>query len=350
MTRTRIGVGVLLAIAIFGCESGSDQGAGPTASVKRLDGYIATPELHEHAMASVRGKTLAWVPVGLGTPLTEEWTRQMRLGAEALGMKFLVRDPNWDTRREAEAVQSLIDQKPDVLVLHNFDVQLLAKLIQQAEERGIYVIQVNMISNYKSDAFVGADFIDTGHRIAEDMVAACGGGKSSGKIAIVQGDLTSGASLDLMTGAAPVFDEHPEIKIVSNQAGNWDRTKAHDITATVLKQHPDLCATWGHWDQMQYGAATAVKEAGLAGKVKVFTSDHSTVICKAIGDGLVEESYGYSVPEQGQAIVTLANYLLQSGLKPGTARVAIYSRLVKIDKTNWSQPGICYDGKGGSAL
>jgi len=83
----------------------------------------------------VKGKTIAWVPVGLGTPLTEEWTRRIKMGAEALGMKFVLRDSNWDPRREAEAVQSLINERPDVMVVHNFDVQLLAKLIQQASSR-----------------------------------------------------------------------------------------------------------------------------------------------------------------------------------------------------------------------
>jgi ribose transport system substrate-binding protein len=340
-----------LALLLSACVGGGGEGsARKTTDGGALSGAATSAELHEHAIGSVKGKTIAWVPVGLGTPLTEEWTRRIKMGAEALGMKFVLRDSNWDPRREAEAVQSLINEHPDVLVVHNFDVQLLAKLIQRAEQQGIYVIQVNMVSNYKSDAFVGADFIEVGRRVAEDIVDACGGGRSSGKIAIVQGDLTSGVSLELIEGATPVLEKHPEIKIVSNQAGNWDRTKAHDVTATVLKQNPDLCATWGFWDQMQYGAATAVAEAGLAGKVKVFTSDHSTIACQAIGQGLITESYGYSVPEQGEAIVTVANWLLQSGLKPGTVRAAIYSRLVKIDKSNWNRPGTCYDGKGGGSL
>ena len=340
-----------LIVALSACVGGGDERSErKAAGTGELSGAATSAELHEHAIGGVKGKTIAWVPVGLGTPLTEEWTRRIKIGAEALGMKFVLRDSNWDPRREAEAVQSLINEHPDVLVVHNFDVQLLAKLIQQAEQQGIYVIQVNMVSNYKSDAFVGADFIEVGRRVAEDIAAACAGGRGSGKVAIVQGDLTSGVSLELMEGASPVFAKHPEIQIVSNQAGNWDRTKAHDVTATVLKQHPDLCATWGFWDQMEYGAATAVAEAGLTGKVKVFTSDHSTITCQAIGQGLVTQSYGYSVPEQGEAIVTLANWLLQSRLKPGTARAAIYSRLVKIDKSNWNQPGMCYDGKGGGSL
>jgi len=335
---------MILAGASCTSGGGGGGGGGGVDAKGGIKARATSEELHAHARGSAEGKTIAWVPVGLGTPLTEEWTWRIKRGAEALGMKFVIRDADWDPRREAQAVESLINEKPDVLVVHNFDVQLLAKLIQEAERRGIYVIQVNMVSSYKSDAFVGADFIDVGRRVAEDIVSACAD-KKPGKVAIVQGDLNSGTSLEMMQGAQPVFDKHPEIQVVSNQAANWDRTKAHDITATVLQQHPDLCATWGFWDQMQYGAATAVKEAGLTGKVKVFTSDHSEITCQAIAQGLITQSYAYDVPYQGDAVVTVANFLLQSGLPPGTSRTAIYSPLMKIDSSNAKKPGLCYDGK-----
>ena len=61
--------------------------------------------------------------------------------------------------------------------------------------------------------------------------------------------------------------KHPEIKVVSNQAADWDASKAKAITQTVLKQNPDLCGIVGFWDGMDIGTAAAIKEAGLTGKV-----------------------------------------------------------------------------------
>ena len=55
--------------------------------------------------------------------------------------------------------------------------------------------------------------------------------------------------------------QHPEIKVVANQAADWDATKAHAVTSTVLKQNPDLCAIIGFWD-VRVGTAAAIKEAG----------------------------------------------------------------------------------------
>lgn len=338
-------MGLATALAILSACSSTSTGSSGNSAEGQVSATASSAQLRKHAMDSLEGKTVAFVPVGMGTPLTEEWNRQLKKGFEAAGMKYVLRDPNWDTSKQAQAVQSLINEKPALLVVHNFDVQVLAKLIQKAQEAGIYVVQINMVSNYKSDAFVGADTIGLGQQIASDIVEQCGSKtNTSHEVQIVQGDATSGFTLDLMEGAKSVFDKDKSIKIVSTQAANWDRTKAHDITATVVQQHPNLCASWGFWDQMEYGAATAIKEAGKAGQVKVFTSDHSPIACEGIRDGLIFESYGYSVPTQGSDIVAVSKQLLEGGQKPGTTRIADYTPLVKIDKSNWNQPGICYDG------
>lgn len=343
--RTALLIGALAgALVLTSCTSGAKGDKAAAGSGTQLAGNATTEQLRDHAVKSLEGKTVAFVPVGMGTPLTEEWSRQFKRGFTDAGAKYILRDPNWDVAKQADAVTSLINQKPDLMIVHNFDVQLLAKLIEKAEQQGIYVIQVNMVSNYKSDAFVGADTIGLGRKMANDIVSVCGRG-TSGKVQIVQGDATSGFTLGLMEGANSVFKQHPEVKIVSTQAANWDRTKAHDITATVIQQHPDLCASWGFWDQMEYGAATAIKEAGKIDKVKVFTSDHSNVTCEALRDGLFYQSYAYSVPTQGTDIVSIGKFLLQSGLAPGTARTADYTPLYKIDRKNWNEPNMCYDGK-----
>lgn len=354
--RTLVGVSTFIAIAILAtsCSRSSDSTPSTTSgsgTQQSTGGGMSTPDFRRQVFDQTVGKRVAWVPVGLGVPLTEEWTYWMKTGFEDAGMEFITRDPNWDTTKQAEAVQSLINEKPDLLIVHNFDVQLLAKLIQQAEEEGIYVIEVNMISNYKSDAFVGADTTRLGELLATDIVGQCGEGSgTSGKVAIIQGDATSGFVLGSLDGAMPVFEQDPTITVVASQPANWDRTQAYDITSTILQQHPDLCAVWGMWDQMTYGAATAVDEAGLKGQVKVFSSDNSTLTCEAIRDGLFYEAYSYAAPWQGHAIVAIGKYLLQSGIAPGTARTAIFSPLVKIDASNYDQPGACYDGHGGSPV
>jgi ribose transport system substrate-binding protein len=190
------------------------------------------------------GKTIAFVPVTMGIDLTEGWASVMKKQADRLGMKFEIRDPQFSADRGAEAITALIAEKPDVIVVHNPDVQSYAKLLKRAEEAGIHVVQINMRSNYNSDVYVGADWIGIGEAEAQAVVDKCGAG-TSGKVAILQGQPTSGSDSGMMKGADNVLSKHPEIKVVANQAGEWDATKAHSVISTVIQQNPDLCGVIG---------------------------------------------------------------------------------------------------------
>src|SRR5580693_10033484 len=186
------------------------------------------------------GKTIAFVPVTMGIDLTEGWAAVMKQQADRLGMKFEIRDPHFSADAGAQAITSLIAEKPDVLVVHNPDVQSYAKLLKRAEEAGIHVIQINMRSNYNSDVYVGADWIGIGEGEAQGVIDKCGAG-TSGKVAVLQGQPTSGSDSGMMKGVENALSKHPEIKLVANVAGEWDATKAQAVVSTVIQQNPDLC-------------------------------------------------------------------------------------------------------------
>ena len=181
-----------------------------------------------------------------------------------------------------------------------------------------------MMSNQLSDAYVGVDNVQSGRLIAKDIVAQCGGGKGSGKVALVQGEATAAGSAEQLQGAMEVLNADKSIKVVSSQAADWDPNKAYQITTTVLQQHPDLCATYGFWGGMQQGAAQAVKAAGLEGKVKVYaSSDGPRADCDAVEQGLFYKVLSCRADVQGQQIVDAVLTLLQAGNKPG-AKTFVY--------------------------
>src|ERR1700683_1147586 len=153
------------------------------------------------------GKTIAFVPVTMGIDLTEGWAAVMRKQADRLGVKLGDRDPHCRADAGAQAITSLIQEKPDVLVVHNPDVQSYARLLKRAEEAGIHVVQINMRSNYNSDVYVGAAGIGIGEAEAQAVVDKCGAG-TSGKVAILQGQPTSASDSGMMKGADNVFSKH----------------------------------------------------------------------------------------------------------------------------------------------
>jgi ABC-type sugar transport system substrate-binding protein len=297
---------------------------------------------------TLKGKKIVFIPVAMGSYLTDGWAITIKNMATAVGMDFSIRDPNYNVDAGAQAITSLISQKPDVIVVHNPDVNSYAKLIQKAEAAGIYIISVNMRSSMGSSGFVGADYTRIGEMQAEQIVKVCGKGSgTSGKVAIVQGVITSGASGFARKGIENVLSKHPEIKIVADQAADWDATKARNITATILQANPDICGIMGMWDVMDTGTAAAVEEFNKRAKrdkpVYVSTSGGGAKFtCDKVKDGTFSEVVSYNVPAQGRDIFGLISYLLQSKVKPGLYKVSIISPLYLLNKeTLASEP--CWD-------
>jgi len=291
---------------------------------------------------ALAGKTVAFIPVAYGYDLAIGWHQGLKKELEASGMKVVVRDPNWSTTAGAQAFTALIAEKPAVIVIHNPDVQTYAKLIAKAEAEGIYVVQINMQSSQASTAFVGADWVDVGERTTEAVIESCKG--KSNKIAIVQGAPTAAASAYTLKGVENMLAKYPNVKVVSNQAADWDAAKAKALTQTVLKQNPDLCGIVGFWDGMDIGTAAAIKEAGMTGKVFLATSGggEQKGACDQVKTGAYNYDLSYDVPTQASNMAAMIKWLVQGGLKPGAVKQNIYTTLIPITKDNASLEGTCW--------
>ena len=291
---------------------------------------------------ALSGKRVAYVPVAMGFDLTEGWAAGLRSALEPMGVTFDIRDPNWNTDAGAQAITALISEKPDVIVVHNPDVQSYARLLKRAEDQGIHVVQVNMRSAYNSAAFIGADYVGMGEQIGHRMVEKCSptnGG--SGKVAITQGVLTAAASIYQMQGIENVLSQHADMQIVSNQAADWDSTKARNIAATVLQQHPDLCGITGFWDVMDIGTAAAIKESGK--DVFLLTQGGGNrMACDNIANGTFSEVVVYHVPSQARDMAVMIQHLLQQDVAAGSTKTTLFTPLVFLNNDNMTVAS-CWD-------
>src|ERR1700727_1390933 len=137
------------------------------ATAQEEAGTKTARELRGDYNKAVEGKKIAFLPIALGVPLQDEWERVVRTEAAWRGMKYVVRDPNNNPSAMQQALTALVNDKRDVLIVQNPSVTLLMKELKRAEAQGTHVIQGNMSSNYKSDAFVGADSYEVGKLLAE---------------------------------------------------------------------------------------------------------------------------------------------------------------------------------------
>lgn len=296
------------------------------------------------ADSNIAGKKVIFVPIAAGLTLTEAWSRRVKEHADYYGYSFDIRDAAFNTGAMSELLAKAISDKPDVLIVHNPTVQLLARQIKEAESKGIRVVQINLQSNQPSTAYTGANWERIGREIAEDIVKECGAGSGkSGEVSIIPGQLTAADSVMLNQAAFKVFAAHPEIKVVSNQASDWEPEKARQITTTVLQQHPNLCAIFGHWDVHTMGAGKAVKDAGLQGKVIVYaTGGGDDKTCQAVEDGILNRVWSYDADGQGRDLADLVDVLLQGGAATDHTMLTIDSPLKIIKLGPGYDKNLCF--------
>lgn len=292
---------------------------------------------------SMKGKKIGYVPFSMSYDLSKGWLAGMEIQAKALGYEIITRDPNWNTDVGVQAMDQLINAKPDIIVLQNPDLQSYAKLLKRGTEAGIKFISVNIKSAYPS-YYIGEEWQLNGMEEAQYIVDKCGKDTGrSGKVAIVQGILTSAASAYQIRGVTEIFSKHPEIQVVSNQSANWDAGKAQEITRSVLQQHPDLCGVIGFWDGMDIGAGSAVKEANMQDKVFVVSSGggYKEAACDRLEDGTYSAYFSYDVRGQAQDINTVIRILLQTNPAPDAFKFTLPTRGVMLTKDN-IKPGSCW--------
>jgi ribose transport system substrate-binding protein len=296
------------------------------------------------ADSNLAGKKVIFVPIAAGLTLTEAWSRRVKEHADYYGYSFDIRDPAFKMDAMSELLAKAISDKPDVLIVHNPTVQLLARQIKEAESKGIRVVQINLQSNQPSTAYTGANWTRIGTEIAEDIVKECGAGSGkSGEVSIIPGQLTAADSVMLNQAAFKVFAAHPEIKVVSNQASDWEPEKARQITTTVLQQHPNLCAIFGHWDVHTMGAGKAVKDAGLQGKVIVYaTGGGDDKTCQAVEDGILNRVWSYDADGQGRDLADLVDVLLEGGAAADHTMLSVDSPLKIIKLGPGYDKNLCF--------
>ena len=296
--------------------------------------------------SALEGKRVVLIPMAMGFDLAQGWTHYIGKEVKGFGGAFETRDPNWSVEAGAQAITELIssDPKPAMIIVHTPDLQSYSKLFKKAQEAGIYVVQIDNPSNYASDAFVGTDWDRLGQLEAEAVIKGCGD-NSSKKIGLVQGDQVNASSLYQYAGIMKVLDKHPDFEVVAKPDSNWDATTSRNVTATMLRQYPDICGIIDFWDGDATGAAAAIRDAGKEGQIFLATTGGGEMVdCNNLKSGVFGAVVMTELQNQSRDINAIIKYLLQSGQPPGTSKTWIYT-LESITTKDDIKPSTCWDLK-----
>ncbi len=214
-----------------------------------------------------------------------------KMGMEMVGKELGVRTEyvgpaEYDMNAMVAAFEQAIAKKPQGIVVVGFEPSLNS-IVDKAVGMGIPVVTVDAdLPGSKRLAFVGTGNFNAGV-VGGTKLANLIGGK--GKVAIMTKPGQSNLE-ERIAGYKAALAKFPGIELVQVADTQSDPTVAAQAAAALLQKFPDLAGFGCVEAAGGSGAATAVREARKAGKVKIVSMDRGNEILDAIKEGVISAS------------------------------------------------------------
>ncbi|MGB3644421.1 MAG: substrate-binding domain-containing protein [Mesorhizobium sp.] len=213
---------------------------------------------------------------GVSKTLTNEYWRSLGEGYQNYAQKhgveivYQAAQSEGDQLGQLSIAETLISQGFNALLFSPQTDNNLQPALEEAESKGIPVVNVNDAVIPSVRHYVGNVQRDNGVRVAKWFLA---NRPQGGKVAVIEGQAGVFAAGQRTKGFTETITEGGKFEVVASVPGNWDRQLAYDNATTILQQNPDLVGFYANNDGMALGVVEAVKAAGLQDKVVVFGTD-----------------------------------------------------------------------------
>jgi ribose transport system substrate-binding protein len=228
---------------------------------------VGAPSSVHAAEAAQPAKAAKKIRIGVSIPAAEHgWTAGVQWWAKR-AMK-LYPDIDWSLSTANTAEKQIADIEDmaakgiDGLVILCTESAPLTPAAKKLKEKGVFIVNVDrgFTDEKVADIFLEGDNKAFGKTAAEFIVKKLEG---KGSIVILEG-IPCTVNTDRVSAAVEVFKQHPEIKILGQQPGMWNREKALEVMENFLSKHKKIDAVWAADDDMAMGVLQAATEAGRA--------------------------------------------------------------------------------------
>lgn len=239
------------------------------------------------------------------------WFQRMEVGvkeyAEETGVDAFYTGPSeGDGALQAQAIEDLISQGVDAICVVPFSTEALEPVLKKAREAGIVVIthEASGMTNmdYDIEAFNNEDY---GMHFMECLGEATGG---EGEYIFEVGSLTSESHNQWVDAAKELQEEKfPNMTQYGDKIETADdQSKSYDKVKEVLTANPNIAAIQGSAMPDVAGAALAVEELGLQGKVKIAGTSLVSVSGEFVRNGTIDMISFWDPALAGKAMIQLA--------------------------------------------
>ncbi len=218
-------------------------------------------------------------------------TQSIKDEAAKLGItNLLVTNAQSDLNKEISDIKGMIDQGAQALIISPLNSEGLDPALDYAKEKQVPVMTIDRFLTTKTACsdyigWIGSDFVEQGRRAAAAMIRETGG---TCNLAILLGAAGVNVTDDRNAGFHEGIADTPGIKVVAEQAADFERQKGQTVTEQLITANPDINCIYAHNDEMALGAVAALKAAGYnPGDVKIITIDGTQGAVQGIIDGWI---------------------------------------------------------------
>jgi ABC-type sugar transport system substrate-binding protein/anti-anti-sigma regulatory factor len=267
--------------------------------------HIGSPDHYQHVVS----QEVQLMRIGFATqdPRSHYW---MIIGhaaqerATELGIDIPTLPANTLVEQIA-AIDALVDQRVDALLVGSITAMGLANAIKRAQAARIPVIAV---SSYLLDCTVActvrSDNVNGAELAAAHVVERIGG---AGEVAHLIGPTHLQDSVERATGVHNLLGRHPDIQIVFEQESpDWNHETGAALMCEALDRYPNLRAVCVANDTLALGAIDAIASVGRTGQIVVTGFDATPDALMAIHTGHMSATVHQSLRGMGRTAVEMA--------------------------------------------
>ncbi|MGA2975196.1 MAG: ABC transporter substrate-binding protein [Spirochaetia bacterium] len=271
--------------------------------------------------AATKTYTIAFMP-GVADPFYYTMERGIRAKAKELGVNVVVGDypATWGPEVQTPNLQALMAKGGiDMLLIAPTSTTALVAPLKAFYDKGIPIITVDTYlgdgdyskaSDYSFPlAYIGTDNKLGGKQVAENLAKLIG---QKGKVYVVNTNPDTSSVIDRGNGFKEGIAEFPNITLVGMDYCLDNQQKAAELTTAALQKDPDIAGIFGVNVFSAQGSAQAVKNAGLAGAVKIASWDATQTLIDALKAGDIDLVLAQKPAEIGSLAVDAGyKYLTQ---------------------------------------
>lgn len=175
-------------------------------------------------------------------------------------VKLVEYNANKDVTTQLKQCENLITQGVDAICLTPVDGNGCDQMISVCEEAGIPLIAFHAFVYGDVLTNVGFNNVGFGEMQVEQAASLCG---KKGNVAIMCGKLDNQNAVERIDGNKKALEKYPDMEVVDEQVGNWNRDDAMSIAENWINSGLDIDVIISNNDAMAIGIALAYENAGI---------------------------------------------------------------------------------------